>query len=343
MELISVSNNKERKNNTPSFDGAVQSFQGLSLPSKEEGFIQKPFIEANTKNISLSELKESCIVPVFSKDNERTIAHQEFIEVTQECLGSVFHHQKEGVPEIRVSHQIKGRTADAIYKPVKQLLEHEKTQYFERMAFVIRIPSIRETINGNSLSLMVGGVRAYNQENLYNKKTYEKFKFFIGFQNMVCCNLCISTDGFTSELRATSFDELKSKIIEVIEGYEAEKHLKMMKELSSYSLSEHQFAQLIGKARLYNFLSKEERLELPQMDFADRQMNIIAKDYYKDRSFCRDVNGDINLYNVYNLFTSANKSSYIDSFLDRNVNAFDFSRGLTKALNGDSKYHWFLS
>ncbi|MFJ1323542.1 DUF3871 family protein [Capnocytophaga canis] len=35
-------------------------------------------------------------------------------------------------------------------------------------------------------------------------------------------------------------------------------------------------------------------------------------------------------------------SSYIDTFLDRTLNAFDFSKTLQSALNGD-KYHWFLS
>ena len=75
------------------------------------------------------------------------------------------------------------------------------------MAFIIRIPGICDTINGNELSLTIGGVRAYNQENLYNKKGVEKFKFFIGFQNLVCCNMCVSSDGFVSEMRVTSFQE----------------------------------------------------------------------------------------------------------------------------------------
>lgn len=189
----------------------------------------------------------------------------------------------------------------------------------------------------------VGGVRSYNNENLYSKKAYEKFKFFIGFQNMVCCNLCISTDGFASEIRVGSYEELKNKILEVMQNYEAERHLKTMQELTQQSLTENQFAQLIGKSRLYNYLPKEQKLKLPQMDFADRQMNIIAKDYYDDKSFCNNEDGNINLWNVYNLFTSANKSSYIDSYLDRNVNAFEFSNGLGTALNGDSKHHWFLS
>ncbi|WP_341221597.1 DUF3871 family protein [Polaribacter atrinae] len=302
-----------------------------------------PFIEANTKNVSLFNLKNDCIIPVFSKDNEKTLAHQEFIEITQTSIQKVFTNHVLLEPEIRVSHQIKGRTANAIYKPVKELLEHEKTQYFERMAFIIRIPSITENINGNNVALTVGGVRAYNQENLYNRKTYEKFKFFIGFQNMVCCNLCISTDGFQDEMRVGNYHELQTKIIELIQGYNAQNHLLEMKRLSEQNISEQQFAQLIGRAKLYNYLPKSEKSLIPELLLNDGQISTVAKDYYLDKSFCRNDNGDINLWNVYNLFTGANKSSYIDSFLSRNVNAFDFTKGLANSINGDSNYHWFLS
>jgi len=180
---------------------------------------QKPFIEANTQAISLRELKNDCIIPVFSKDNEKTIAHTEFIEIAQNCIANIFQRHVIAVPEIRVSHQIKGRIPEAIYKPAKDLLNHEKTQYFERMAFVIRIPSIVETINGNQLALIAGGVRAYNNENLYSKKSIEKFKFFIGFQNLVCCNLCISTDGFADEMRVSDCKNLEEKIMFRIISY----------------------------------------------------------------------------------------------------------------------------
>ena len=39
-----------------------------------------PFIEANTKEVTIEHLKNDCIVPVFSKDNEITISHPHFIE-----------------------------------------------------------------------------------------------------------------------------------------------------------------------------------------------------------------------------------------------------------------------
>ncbi|AKK73177.1 hypothetical protein OK18_11600 [Chryseobacterium gallinarum] len=313
--------------------------------SQNSIYKNKPFIEANTQEIDLYQLKNDCIIPVFSKDNEKTIAHQEFIDITQDCISKVFSHQSFMQPEIRVSHQIKGRTPDAIYKNAKDLLDHERTQYFERMAFIIRIPGITDSINGNELSLTIGGVRAYNQENLYNKKTFEKFKFFIGFQNKVCCNLCVWNDGFVDDMRVSSYQELHGKIMNTLTEYNAQQYLLEMKEFSDYYLTEHQFAQLLGRTRLYQHISKTEkqRLNIPQLTFNDSQLNTIAKDYYEDESFCKDDNGEINLWNVYNLFTQANKSSYIDTFLDRNLNAFEFNKGIQKTLNGNSDYHWFLS
>lgn len=344
MEIVSVTElNKQRNGIINNPEGIPEIVYPLQIPSENKVYKQNPFIEANTKEVSLSTLKHDCIIPVFSKDNEKTLAHQEFIEIAQDCVGKVFSHHTIKVPEVRVSHQIKGRTADAIYKPVKELLDHEKTQYFERMAFIIRIPSITEKINGHDVSLTVGGVRAYNQENLYNRKTYEKFKFFIGFQNMVCCNLCISTDGYQDEMRVGNYSELQSKIMDLIENYNAQTHLQEMKQLSQQSITEKQFAQLIGRARLYNFLPKQEKSQIPELMLNDGQISTVAKDYYQDESFCRNENGDINLWKVYNLFTRANKSSYIDSFLSRNVNTFDFTQGLANAINGDSKHRWFLS
>lgn len=240
----------------------VTNILDMSVLSQSK-YQHKPFIEANTQEIDIYKLANNCIIPVFSKDNEKTIAHQEFIEIAQNCITKVFPNQTFCEPEIRVSHQIKGRTPDAIYKDAKDLLSHERTQYFERMAFVIKIPSIIGLVTGNELALTVGGVRAYNQENLYNKKTFEKFKFFIGFQNKVCCNLCVWTDGFVDDLRVSSNGELQSKLLHILTNYNAEQHLLDMKAFANYSLTEHQFAQLLGRIKMYQHLPKGEKQNIP--------------------------------------------------------------------------------
>jgi hypothetical protein len=312
-----------------------------SLP---EIIVKSPFIEANTESVSLSHLKSKNVIPVFTKDNEITLSHQEFIETAISAIATIFPNEPIDTPEIRVSHQIKGRTPDALHIAAKDLEEHQRTSYFERMAFIIRVPGITETINGNKLALTIGGVRSYNLENLYNKKTYEKFKFFIGFQNMVCCNLCISTDGYQNEIRAMSHLDLEAKMLQTLAEYKAQEHLNSMKNLLNNSLSERDFAQIIGKSRLYNYLPKKEKSLIPEFLLNDGHINTVAKDYYQDESFCRNANGDISMWEFYNLLTGSNKTSYIDTFLERGVNAFQFAEGISKALSDrNSNYAWFLS
>ena len=65
---------------------------------------RKPFIEANTKAVTLSHLQNDCITPVFSRDNEVTISHNQFIETMWECAQRMFRSCTVEEPEIRVSH-----------------------------------------------------------------------------------------------------------------------------------------------------------------------------------------------------------------------------------------------
>nr|WP_315167516.1 DUF3871 family protein [uncultured Flavobacterium sp.] len=295
-------------------------------------FPRRNFIEANTMEVTLDHLKNECTIPVFAKDNECTISHYEFITSVKDVVEDILNYKGDLKPDIRTSHVIKGRIPSAIGKPAKELLESEKTIYYERMAFVIEIPEISEVINGNKLNLTIGGVRSYNQENLFSKKSMEKFKVFIGFQNTVCTNLCISTDGLKDDLRISSIGELKSKVYELINNYKKKEHLIAMERMFRYSLTENQFAHLIGKMKLFPYLSKEEKQTLFPLAMNDSQLNTIVKDYHLDTHFCKSENNTINFWNIYNLFTEANKSTYIDNHLDRNVNAFAFINFLINSI-----------
>lgn len=302
-------------------------------------FPRRNFIEANTLEVTLDHLKEECTIPVFAKDNECTISHYEFINSAKDVVEDILNYKGDLKPSIRTSHVIKGRIPSAIGKPAKELLESEKTIYYERMAFVIEIPEISEVINGNKLNLTIGGVRSYNQENLFSKKSMEKFKVFIGFQNTVCTNLCISTDGLKDDLRVSSVLELKSKIYELINTYKKKEHLIAMERMFRYSLTENQFAHLVGKMKLFPYLSKEEKQTLFPLAMNDSQLNTIVKDYHIDTHFCKSENNTINFWNIYNLFTEANKSTYIDNNLERNVNAYAFTNYLINSIEkGESNF-----
>jgi hypothetical protein len=303
----------------------------------------KPFIEANTIESSLPEIKQQHLVPVFVKDNACTISIAEFIEATQEATSNAFKGNKILSPSIRLSHPIKGRIPSAKNKSVTELLDTDKTLYYERCAFIIELPGITSTVNGNTLSLTIGGVKSYSLDNLYSRKgSDEHFKIFIGFQNKVCTNLCVTSNGFVGNLAVKNLDQLQFAIASMIQNYDARAQLYQLEKLSDLHITETQFALLMGRCRMYNHLPTTLKSEIEPMLFGDNQLGAVCKDFYKDNSFCKGDDGNINLWNLYNLFTGSNKSSYIDSFLDRSVNAFQLAQQLASAV--EYKTHsWFLT
>jgi Domain of unknown function, B. Theta Gene description (DUF3871) len=301
------------------------------------------FIGANTIEVNLQEIQRQHIIPVFSKDNEPLISHGDFIQTTYDVINHCFKGEDILSPSIRVSHPIKGRTPEARYKPANQLEDHEKTIYYERAMFVFEIPSIQRTIDGQTLSLTIGGVKCYGDDKLNNKKgSAEHFKIFIGFSVKVCSNLCVWSDGAQVKLVVRSQGELMDAIMSMISYYNPEQHLRAMQRFTEHNLTEAQFAQVLGRARLYNYLPNEVKKQIPPLLFTDTQLGSVAKDYFHDQSFCRNDAGDINLWRMYNLFTGANKSSYVDSFLERSVNAFEFTYQLQSGLSGGST-NWYLN
>lgn len=300
------------------------------------------FIEANTKLVSLSHLKNDCIIPVFSKDNESTISHYQFLNRTFETVKDLFSDFSISEPNIRVSHVVKGRIPSAIGKAAKDLQEYEKTIYYERCAFLINIPDITREVNGSLLTLSIGGVRSYSQENLYSTKSLEKFKVFVGFTNRVCTNLCISTDGLLNDIRVGSINDLKQHIEELFTNYSIKDQLSELDKMKNHYLSETEFALLIGRIRLYHNMPKAYRRDLIDFKITDSQMNKVVRDYYCCPNFKRDHNGQISLWNLYNLFTEANKSTYIDSYIERSVCAYEFVQELGNSIEIKSS-NWFLN
>jgi predicted nucleic-acid-binding Zn-ribbon protein len=301
------------------------------------------FILANTVPILFQDLKEKCIIPSYAKDLESAISHTELLEAVMFAAQSYFKRESILEPAIRTSHEIRGRVPGALGKPVVELQPEDQTLYYARMAFNIEIPTIRESINGNLLNLSITGVRSYDLDHLNGKKKEEIFKVAIGFLNRVCCNLCIWSEGYKAEIRASSINEIIRQAFSLFCDFRPEQQLSTLAEMGDYSLTESQFAHLIGRSRLYQFLPVKTKKEIKDViPLMDSQVSTVARDYYSDRSFCRNADGDLNLWKLYNLMTGSLKTSYIDTWLDRSAGASSFIGSVQNALKQGS-YHWFLS
>lgn len=301
------------------------------------------FILSNTREMDLPEIRDSHIIPVFPSTNEPLISHYQLIESMMEVTQRAFPAERINQPAIRVSHPIKGRIPEAKHKKAHELQPWEETIYYERMMFVIEIPSVTVTIGGNVLNLSVGAVKAYNLDNIYTKRqaSAQQFKVFIGFQNKVCCNMCVSTDGYKLESSIHTIDQLRYTIWCLLSSFKIEEQAGLLSNLTQFQLSESQFAQVIGRSRMYKHLPEGDKMSVAPMLLGDQQLGSVVKSYYQDDNFSREKDGAISMWKFHNLLTGANKQTYIDQFIDRAVNATDFNNELMLDLSG-VKNSWYM-
>lgn len=139
----------------------------LALSEQDE---RKPFILGNTRPMDLTQLQEDYLVPVFSRDNVETISHSDFINVVADAAQTFFHGEQFTQPQIRVSHEMIVRTRSGNGKLVENLEKDDSGSYYQRMMFMIELPNISYTINGNTMNLQIVGVRSYSETNLLGKQ-----------------------------------------------------------------------------------------------------------------------------------------------------------------------------
>ncbi len=299
------------------------------------------FLDANTNAIAMEELRNQCVVPTWA-NQELTISHQDFIEAVHDAARSFYQGETVTTPDVRVSHIVRGRTPDALGKRASELLECEKTQFYQRLAFAFTIPTIYETIDGQRLELCIGGVRNYNDLNLYRaSKGVEKFSVFVGWRVRICSNQILTGQGVKLSMEVMDLRQLYQQVMELFNGFNPAKDIHLLQQLSNSHLTETQFAQIVGRMRLYQALPQGLSKRIPRLLITDSQINNVCRGYYSNPEF-GGQGGEISMWNFHNLMTEANKSSYIDSYLQRAVNATEVSVGLNNALHGDSTYQWFL-
>lgn len=303
------------------------------------------FIESNTSAISLEDLATKSIVPTFS-DNSLTIAHQNFIACVAKAATEVFG---DITPiECRVSHPIIGRVPTALYKKASELTEEEKTIFYQRMAFVSHVIGLTREIGGQSVHLAIGGVRAYNEDKLYSRKSPEKFKIFVGWQVRVCSNLCLTCDGYSGTIECMTEADLYQKAYQLFTQYKPhmEDNLRLLEKLTNTRFSEEVFCKIIGRLRLYQALPTNDLKALPEVILGDQAVNAAVRGYVTNPDFGRKPGEDgISCWSLAQILTEAVKSSYIDRWLERNQNAVDFAVGIQEALDGntESPFQWFLN
>lgn len=305
------------------------------------------FIEGPSSEVKIEDLTTKNIIPTFG-DSTLTISHQKFIETTRKAAEVVFSNGNVTLPELRVSHPIIGRIPSAQHKKANELREDEKTIFYQRLAWIAQISSHTTFVNGQAVSLTIGGTRSYHEDKLYGKQVPQKFRIFIGFRVRVCSNMMLTCDGVSDYLNCMTEADIFEKAIDLFNRFNGvkEETLYNLEALNKIWMTQEDFCKVIGRLRLYQALPNTQQKQLPQILLGDSVVNAATKEYIKNPNFgIGEGNGSISCWQLMNLLNEAVKNSYSDLWIDRNQNCTDFAMGIANTLNGndDKGYGWFLN
>lgn len=304
------------------------------------------FIEGPSNEISMEELTFKNIIPTFS-DNSLTISHQKFIETTRKAAEVIFGSGNITGAETRCSHPIIGRIPSAQHKKASELLEEEKTIFYQRLAWIAQVCNFTSSINGQSVSLTVGGTRSYHEDKLYARQNPQHFRLFIGFRVRVCSNMMLTCDGISENLLCMTEADIFQHAFNLFQRFNEVKELTLynLEALNYVWLTQEQFCKIIGRLRLYQALPNTQQKQLPQILLGDSVVNAATKEYIKNPNFgMRSGDGSISCWQLMNLLNEAVKNSYSDLWIERNANCTTFASGIANALTGtDDSYSWFLN
>ena len=266
------------------------------------------FIEGNTSAITLDDLKTKCIIPSFGITNELTLSHQEIAQSMYKAAAEKFGRGNLTEMDFRVSHPISGRTPNAIHKRKEDLLDHEKTLFYQRIAACMTVKSMSRTICGENTDLTIGFVRSYHTTNLYGSKVPEKITIYCGTSVRVCSNLCLTVNGLKDNIECLTAADVYQNASELLDSYQAnsEQDIESLEGLGRTRINTSQFSMLIG-------LKKGE--------------------------------DSINCFELLQCFNEACKQSYIHNWLPKNQNCTDLCLNVQRVLEGDNEnpYSWFLN
>ena len=304
------------------------------------------FIEGPSSEISMLDLTTKNIIPTFS-DNSLTISHQKFIETTRKAAEVIFGNGNVTTAECRVSHPIIGRIPSAQHKKASELTDEEKTIFHQRLAWIAHITTMNTSINGQQVSLTIGGTRSYHEDKLYARQNPQHFRIFIGFRVRVCSNMMLTCDGVSESLLCMTEADIFQHAIQLFQHFNEVKEATLynLENLHNVWLSQEQFCKILGRLRLYQALPNAQQKQLPQILLGDSVVNAATREYINNPNFgMGDGDGSLSCWMLMNLLNEAVKSSYTDLWIDRNANCTKFAAGIANAINGeDNGYNWFLN
>ena len=86
-------------------------------------------------------------------------------------------------------------------------------------------------------------------------------------------------------MEVSNIGELYRNVLDLFNNFNPAKEIHLMQTLSNTSLSESQFAQIIGRCRCYQALPIGYQKSIPKLLITDSQINSVCRDFYHNEAF----------------------------------------------------------
>lgn len=324
-------------------EASIVSSEQLTVPSDGNGVL--PFVEGPSQAVSLVELTQESILPSYA-DGEIVIPPGHIIQAIILAAHDAMPNDLFAEPEIRASHLVQGRIWSAIYKKKEDLLESDKTKYWERMCFCVEVISRRSTLLQEPVSLTFGACRSLQNLNFHSRKGAEGVSIYISHRARICSNLMISLEnGLKDNVLCSGPEDIYTAAYQLFSQFNADENADELSGLGRTTITASAFAHIIGKLRVYSCLSTADKKKLPfNIEIGDAQAYEATRQFVNGH-FGLNGRDSIDLFCALNcLNTGVKRTSYLHNFLTKNANCTSLVLGLQRSIEGTcSDYDWFLS
>lgn len=158
--------------------------------------------------------------------------------------------------------------------------------------------------------------------------------------------MMLTCDGLTDKIECMTEADIYQHALELFKNFNEARAIDALRHLSDTTMTTEQFCQFIGRCRLYMALSESQRkaLELPKILLGDTQLNAATRGFVNNTNFGLNGEDAITCWQLLQLLNESVKTSYIDTWADRNLNATSIALGVQRTIRGDGNdFSWFLN
>jgi hypothetical protein len=267
---------------------------------------------ANAKEVSVQELF-NCLVPKNERTNQHIVSQAELATITKDTLSNEYNI---GDATIVGSH----------FHSMGNATKEDVGGWYDRLVCIYDLDVVQE-ISDSQLRLTAGFAIDYKSQSKLanNKKNEQVVTMFMGFQNNVCMNMCISSEGISHQLIFSSPSEFAALMKNNVQSYtiQMKRQIELLRSMEGKSMPVNKFEEMLGRELIKSRMGNAQANKLTPLN-STQWMDVASLTITDRRYRINPEDKSVSAWQAYNLMTEAAKNSQLDSVVSTLSNCTKF-------------------